>query len=84
MSVVRECVCVCGAWVCVCVVRECVCEGADDWRRANVLDQCGRVYEKWNQYNISIVFVPKLVDMYIVFEEICLYIRSVYKINGKK
>jgi len=44
-------------------------KSTNDWRRANVLDQPARIYEKWNQYNISIVFVPKLVDMYIVFDE---------------
>ena len=50
-------------------MSECVCESANDWRRANVFDQCARIYEKWNPYNISIVFVSKLIDMYIVFEE---------------
>ena len=75
MNIGSRCVCgawVCGAWVCgvwVCVVCVCMSESGNDWRRANVLDQCGRVYEKWNRYNTSIVFVSKLVDMYIVFGE---------------
>ena len=40
------------------------------------------IEEEQYRYTISIVFVPKLVDMYIVFEE-KLYICSVYKINEK-
>ena len=85
MNIGSRCVCVCACMclcVCVCVrVRVCVCvrvrvracvfvwESMNDWRRANVLDQYGRTYKRWNRYNISIVFVPKHVDIYIVFEE---------------
>ena len=29
----------------------------------------GFFYENWNRYNISFVFVPKLVDICIIFEE---------------
>ena len=82
------CVCVC-ARVCACVracVRVCVCvrESANDWRRANVLDQCARIYEKWNRYNISIVLYHNLLTCTLYFKRKCLYICLFTKWMRKK
>ena len=74
---------------CMCVhecVRECVCESVNDWRRANVSDQCGSVFFMKTEINTTFLLFlyHNSLTCILYLKRNCLYICSVYKINEKK
>ena len=62
------------ACVCVWCVSVCVCESANDWRRANVLDQCARIY-KLKSIQHFYCFCTKICwHVYCIWREIVVYL----------